>query len=196
MAALQRITVLQPARQPSGGFGECEMRTPLAYKCATCGEMHAGLPMDIGFAKPADFFTIPAAERGRRCALTADWCVIDQRRFYVRGCLYVSVLDADDPFGWGLWARVSQRSFQRYLALYSADGSGEAPFRGRLSVEDRRGYEGLDGHAVRIQLRTAAERPAFTLARSKHLLYREQQQGITLHRVQEMLKTLFPDEFA
>jgi hypothetical protein len=152
--------------------------------------------MDIGFAKPAAFFAVPAPERAQRCALTADWCVIDDRRFYLRGCLYVPVPDAKDFFGWGLWARVAKRSFQRYVALYSADGSEERPFRGRLSVEDRAGYEGLDGQAVMVQLRTATERPSFTLARCRHLLYQEQRQGITLHRVQEILTTLFPEQFS
>jgi hypothetical protein len=150
--------------------------------------------MDVGFAKPADYFAIPEQERGRRCALTDDWCVIDERRFYIRGCLYVLVTDADEQFAWGLWARVGKPAFQRYFALYSADGSEEPPFRGYLCGEHR-GYEGLDGLIVKVQLRTASERPAFVMSRCGHLLYHEQRRGITLHRVQEILATLFQDRF-
>jgi hypothetical protein len=146
--------------------------------------------MDIAFAKPADYFLIPAKQRQRRCTLTSDLCVIDERRFYLRGILYVPVNGAKKRFGWGLWARVSKRTFHRYLELYYADGTEEPPFRGHLSVEDKPGYEGLNGNVVRIQFRTASDRPQFTLGRSKNRLYREQQQGITLHRVHEIVSPL------
>jgi hypothetical protein len=168
----------------------------VSYQCETCGREHVGLPMDVASAKPGDYFTIPAGERDRRCFLTSDVCVIDKSRFYLRGVLYVRVVDAEQPFGWGLWAEVSEQSFKRYRALYSADGTEEPPFRGQLSVEDRPGYEKLDGHTVMIQMRTAAERPTFAMAPSEHLLYREQHNGISLHRVHEILKRLFPKEFA
>ncbi len=133
----------------------------------------------------------PVEERSRRCALTNDWCVIDESRFYIRGCLYVPVMDANDQFAWGLWARISKPAFQRYYELYSADGSQEPAFDGFLCGEQR-GYEGLDGLEVKVQLRTASERPGFILKEYDHLLYLEQQAGITLHGVHEILATLFP----
>jgi hypothetical protein len=167
----------------------------MSYQCETCGREHVGLPMDVASAKPGDFLAIPAGERARRCNLTTDLCVIDKSRFFLRGVLYVRVVDAEAPFGWGLWAEVNEQSFKRYMALYSADGTEERPFRGQLSVEDRPGYEGLDGHTVMIQLRLATERPTFTLAPSEHLLYKEQHEGISMHRVHEILKRLFPKDF-
>jgi hypothetical protein len=167
----------------------------MAFRCATCGQEHDGLPMDIGFGKPADYFAVPEAERARRCTVTADWCVIDQRRFYIRGCVYVPVSDADVPFAWGVWARVAKRPFERYRALAALDGSQEPLFRGSLCGEHR-GYEGLDGHPVMVQMGAAGKRPAFILARSRHLLYREQRDGINLHRVHAILAAMFPQQFA
>jgi hypothetical protein len=149
--------------------------------------------MDIAFAKPADYFAVPEPERKRRCVLTSDWCVIDERCFYIRGVLYVPVTDSAQQFGWGLWARVSKPAFQRYYELYSADASDEPPFRGRLCGEHP-GYEGLDGLEIKVQLRKASERPTFTMIRCGHLLYQEQQNGITLHRVHEILASLFPEQ--
>jgi hypothetical protein len=166
----------------------------VSFRCGTCGQEHVGMPMDVGFGKPADYFALSAEDREHRCVLTSDWCSIDDGSFYIRGCLEVPVTDADGPFVWGIWARVAQSDFQRYLDLYSSDGSHEPPFVGHLCGEHR-GYEGLDGHAVMVQLRTANQRPAFFVERSEHLLYREQQQGISLHRVHEILVSLFPDRF-
>jgi hypothetical protein len=151
--------------------------------------------MDVAFAKPADYIAVLDGERDRRCALTTDWCVIDEQRFYIRGILIVPVTDTADEFGWGLWARIGKPAFQRYYELYSADGAAEPPFRGHLCGEHR-GYEGLDGLEVNVQLRSATERPAFTMLRCGHLLYKEQQRGITLHRVHEILATLFPEQFS
>jgi hypothetical protein len=167
----------------------------MAFKCQTCGQEHEGLPMDIGFARPGDYLSVPPAQRDRRCRFTNDGGVIDGRRYYIRGCAYVPVRDTGDEFAWGLWARVSQADYERYLALFNADGSAEPPFPGRLSVEDRAGYAGLDGHEVRIQLRSATERPSFLLAASDHRLSREQHAGITLHDVEAILHEQFPEQF-
>jgi hypothetical protein len=167
----------------------------VGFQCGICGEQHEGLPLDIGFARPGDYLAVPRGQRERRCRFTNDVGIIDGRRYYIRGCLYVPVVDVGDFFAWGLWAQVSKETFDRYRELYSKDGSQEPPLPGRLSVEDKPGYEGLDGLAVQMQLRSAAERPAFRLEPCDHLLYREQQEGITLHRVQEMLQTLFPEQF-
>ena len=108
--------------------------------------------------------------------------------------LPVPVRDADREFAWGLWARVNRGDFERVQVLWNVDGSKEPPFTGHLSVEDRIGYEGLDGREVLIQLRSASERPAFRLVDGEHRLAREQRDGITLHEVEEMLRKLFPGQ--
>jgi hypothetical protein len=125
--------------------------------------------MDIAFEKPADYFAIPERERERRCALTTDWCVIDERRFYVLGILYVPVIDTAEEFGWGLWARISKAAFQRYYELYSEDASDEPPFRGYIGNEQH-SYEELAGLEIKVQLRKATERPTFTVVPCRHLL--------------------------
>jgi hypothetical protein len=151
--------------------------------------------MDIGFARPGDFLAVPQSQRGRRCQFTDDVGVIDGKRYYIRGVLLVPVQDAEENFAWGLWVRVNQEDFERYRALWNVDGSNEPPFIGHLSVEDKPGYEGLDGSEVEVQFRSASERPSFRLTGSEHRLAREQREGITMHQVQELLHALFPRQF-
>lgn len=167
----------------------------MAFKCRTCGQEHEGLPMDIGFARPGDYLAVPRGQRERRCKFTDDGGIIDGRRYYIRGVALVPVRDTDDQFAWGLWVRVSRKDFERYRTLWNADGSNEPPFSAQLSVEDNPGYEGLDGHEVEVRLRSASERPSFQLVESEHRLSREQREGITLHRVEEMLRELLPGQF-
>jgi hypothetical protein len=163
-----------------------------SFICATCGTKHHGLPSDIGFAKPGAYFSVPARHRDSRCALSSDTCVIDGRRFFIRGILYVPLRGTRRSFGWGFWAEVSGRTFKRYLQLYDADGSKERRYAGKLSVEDsaHEGYEGVDGLGVTIQFGPADERPVFTLRPSRHLLYREQRDGIMPERHHEILEPL------
>ena len=53
------------------------------YKCATCGQHHAELPLVLGAAAPAAYEAVPVAERAERCALSL--CIIDNEHFFVLG---------------------------------------------------------------------------------------------------------------
>ncbi|MBI2928957.1 MAG: DUF2199 domain-containing protein [Verrucomicrobia bacterium] len=166
----------------------------MGFYCKSCGQEHEGLPLDIGQAKPAAYFEVPEGQRAKRCVLTSDGCVIDGKRHFIRGCACVPLRDHDGNFVWGVWAEVSAATFQRYGELYHADATNEPPHPGKLSATIA-GYEGLNGHPVSIQFGTASERPRLTLIPSTNLMYREQTEGITVHRVFEILHALFPKDF-
>jgi hypothetical protein len=51
------------------------------FRCEACGEMHEGMP-GFGAAAPLNYYAIPQAERGARCDLGSDDCVIDRRSFF------------------------------------------------------------------------------------------------------------------
>jgi hypothetical protein len=166
----------------------------MSYVCQCCGETHEGLPLNLAFAKPGAWF---AKTRGRRPAwkLDADMCILGRKRFFLRGCVYVPIHDSRESFVWGVWAEVSEHVFSRYRVLFEADGTGEPPYAGSLSVELDPRFRGMDGLPVTIQFGTASERPRFDLKRSNHWLCRQQQNGVTLHQVHEMLHALFPQHF-
>jgi len=167
----------------------------MAYVCQHCGDTHDGLPLDIGFEKPGAYFLIPEAQRTARCRLTSDSCIIDGERFFIRGCLFVPIHDLEEHFVWGFWAEVSPHVFSRHQALFACDGSREPRHRAVLSVEREKRYTGMDGLLVSVQFTTAEDRPRFVLQPSNHWLCRDQESGITLHRVQEILHRLFPEQF-
>ena len=166
----------------------------MSYICECCGQRHEGLPLNIGFKFPIDYLDVPKRQRKKRCELTSDWCIIDRKRCYLRGVLAIPLRDAGDEFTWGLWAQVSAKDLRRYRDTYGEDRRGQPPTAGILSGAPS-AYPDLDGHPLRIEFGPAGDRPTLTLKRSKHLLYREQRAGITLHRVQEILHIEFPDEY-
>ena len=166
----------------------------MSFVCASCGQRHDGLPLDIGFEFPIDYLDVPKRERKRRCELTSDWCIIDRRRCYLRGVLSVPVHDIGDEFTWGLWAQVSAKDLRRYRNTYGEDCRDQPPSAGILSGAPRP-YPDAEGHPLRIAFGPAGERPTFALKRSKNLLYREQRTGITLCRVQEILHIMNLDDY-
>ncbi len=168
----------------------------MAYICQQCGETHEGLPLDIGFEKPGAYFAMPARQRkSRRWHLSAEACMYADERFFIRGCLMIPVRDTSEFFVWGLWAEVSQHTFERHLALFEADGTSEPLHAGTLSVEQDARYTGMHNLLVTVRFNTAARRPTFELMPSNHWLCRHQQNGITLHQIQETLHRFFPDQF-
>ena len=166
----------------------------MSYVCESCGQRHEGLPLNIGFEFPIDYLDVPKRQRKRRCELTSDWCIIDRKQCYLRGVLAIPLLDLGGEFTWGLWAQVPAKDLHRYRDTYGKDRRKMPPSAGIVSGAPRP-YPDVEGHGLRITFGPAGERPTFALKRSKNLLYREQRAGITLHRVQEILHIMFPDEY-
>jgi hypothetical protein len=53
----------------------------MRFTCTSCGEVHDGFA-DLSFAAPYYYYTVPEAERERRCALSSDLCSIDNERLF------------------------------------------------------------------------------------------------------------------
>jgi hypothetical protein len=68
------------------------------WRCRCCGEVHGELPMHYGTPAPAQWFTIPEAEREERALLSPDVCLIDQRHGFIVGNLEIPVIGLDRPF--------------------------------------------------------------------------------------------------
>jgi hypothetical protein len=158
----------------------------LQYVCATCGERHERIS-GLSAAAPLYYYSVPEAERSRRCRLDPDVCVIDGEFFFVRGCLEVPILGESDPFVWGVWVSLARESFETFLALYpEAHRSHAGPFFGWLSAA-LRGYPDTENLKTRVHLRDHGQRPAIELEPTEHPLAVEQRSGIRVERVGEIL---------
>lgn len=174
----------------------CELRNGTDMLCSSCGKQHSDqLPLDIAYRRPAHYFMVPETERKRRIRESDDLCVIDDRQFLVRGVLYVPILGTSASFGWGFWSLVPEEKFRIIVRRWKEDASDEPVFEGTLSV-DPPGYEGLLGQPVTVQLGSVKSRPQFTFPNSaRHLLAREQRDGISLARAHEIVRMALPHLF-
>ena len=158
----------------------------MRYTCARCDQTHDDLPSLVAEA-PLYFYSIPAEERRRRCRLESETCVVDERFFFVRGCLEVPIHDVEDPFVWGVWVSLSEASFRRFGELIDTpDRSSEAPFFGWLSA-GLRGYPDTENLKTQVHLRDRGERPSIELEPTDHPLAIDQRSGIPLDRVIDIL---------
>ena len=83
---------------PTGGRGQSRMTK--SYECATCGQIHAGLPMSFAAEFPDQYANMAREVRDTRTVISSDQCIIDQQWFFIRGCLDIPILGSDEPFLW------------------------------------------------------------------------------------------------
>jgi hypothetical protein len=155
------------------------------FTCSSCGEVHEGIPT-FGTGAPLIARMIPDAERETRVELGSDDCVVDKERFLIRGCLEIPVVGETDPFVWGVWVDVSQRDFDEWAKSFRLDKRSHlGPYGGYLGTTLPGYPDTFNLHAV-VWLRDSGIRPLVEIPNQDHPLHREQCQGISIERVQEL----------
>jgi hypothetical protein len=159
-----------------------------------CGVHHDDLPMSYGADAPYWYDVIAPEERDRRTELTSDQCVIDEKHFFVRGVLEIPVVDGEGPFIWGVWVSLSEANFLRASELWDRPGrEQEPPYFGWLSTE-LPGYPSTINLKTLVHTRTVGLRPTIEIELTDHPLAKEQEQGITMARVQEIAQQLLHED--
>jgi hypothetical protein len=158
------------------------------FQCTTCGQYHSELPLVLGASTPDVYEAIPVNERDKRCTLGTDQCIIDNEHFFVLGRLQIPILEQKTPFTWLCWVSLSRKNFERACELWHTEGrESEPPYFAWLQ-------SALPYSQSTISLKTnlitqpLGERPLIVLHDSEHALYREQQQGISVARVLQIVE--------
>ncbi|TXI01466.1 MAG: DUF2199 domain-containing protein [Rhizobium sp.] len=164
-----------------------------SFLCATCNELHHGMP-SFGAEAPFSYYQIPAQDLVRRCSLGSDDCVIDERQFFVRGCLEIPVHGYEEPFSWGVWLSLSESSFREWVRTFdAAQRSHVGPFFGWLNTR-LHGYPETLNLKTMVHLRDNGIRPYVELERTDHPLALEQGNGISPDRVAQIFRELVHPE--
>ena len=153
--------------------------------CACCGRVLPKSESELGFDLPDDVFALAKDERKKRCRLSSDACVLDERRFFVRGGLPLPVRGRTEPYHLGVWAEVSRASFSRIYELWTDPAQASEPaYSGTLANSVPLHFSTL-GLLLRVRLTGPTTRPEFYLEGMNHSLYAEQHGGIEEHRALE-----------
>jgi len=163
------------------------------FKCAACGEWHEELPTSFGADAPYWYDVIAPEEREERAELSSDQCVIDGEHYFVRGTLEIPVVDAGEPFSWGVWVSLSEKSFVRMSELWETSGrEKEPPYFGWLSTA-LPCYPNTLNLKTHVHTRPVGLRPLIELEPTEHPLAVEQRTGITMERVKEIVECVLHD---
>jgi hypothetical protein len=125
-----------------------------------------------------------------RIELSSDACVIDEKWFFVRGCLEIPVREHEEPFSWGVWCSLSEENFQRYEKLFDrvAREAGESFFGWLCSAIP--GYPDTQQLKTMVRVRPWPTRPLVHLEPTNHPLAVEQREGLTVERAREIAERI------
>ena len=158
----------------------------MEWKCSTCGKVHTGLTEGYGYDAPDPYNDVPEADRDRRCFLDADYCVVDDEHFFVRGCVEIPIIGQNDPLIWGVWVSLSRQNFERERELVEdAKRVEEPPYFGWLSSRIEI-YPDTYALKTNVLIQPTGMRPLIELEPTEHPLAVEQRTGITVERVRQI----------
>jgi hypothetical protein len=118
--------------------------------------------------------------------MTSDLCVIDESAFFIFANIELPIIDSPDRFVWSVWVSLSMQNFLRARELWHQPGREmEPPYFGWLNSSVPTYPETLN-LKTNVHTRPVGARPFIELERTEHPLAREQRDGITWARVQEI----------
>jgi hypothetical protein len=106
------------------------MAAIFAFKCSCCGDIHEGSP-SMGFRMPDHYASLSEEQRAKLGKFSDDLCTIthkDGTDYFVRGVLEVPIHGVEEPFVWGVWVSLSEKSFKRYVETFDEPVDGDAFF--------------------------------------------------------------------
>lgn len=155
-------------------------------KCKVCNNNLEEVPMCFGGSSPA-LLMVPEDEYSNRVEENADQCIVDGEHFFIRGHIELPVTDAADVFIWSVWVSLSEQSFDHMSENWDSEGrENSEPYFGWLMTN-------LPCYPETLHLKTSVQSqpvgnvPIIKLEPSEHILSQEQQNGINMERVHEIV---------
>jgi hypothetical protein len=161
----------------------------MGFVCSVCGERHEERLMDLSAEVPEHWREVSIRTR-LRSKLADSICWIRERRgeehVYVRGLVELPVPELDDSFRFGVWAEISEDDFD---AVYEGWDDGSLvgfEYPGTLDTSLDYPVE-TRGLPVLLREREGGAAPAIEVLDREHPLGREQHDGISSARVDEIV---------
>jgi hypothetical protein len=165
------------------------MAAIFAFKCSCCGKVHEGSP-SFAFQAPDHYAELSESQKAEMGRLSSDFCTITHARGtdrFIRPVLEVPILGVEEPFVWGVWVSLSERSFNRYRETYDSPVEGDGFFGWVCNQIHLYPYSRTRAADVTVQ--AGRNRPKVILHRGgseDDFLVFDQIHGITIARAQEL----------
>lgn len=165
------------------------MAAIFAFKCSCCGDIHEGSP-SIAFRAPDHYACLSEEQKASIGKLSSDFCTVTHEKgtdYFVRAVLEVPIHGIEEPFLWGVWVSLSEKSFQRYCETYVDPVEGEGFFgwvSNRINV-----YPYPSSRPADVVVQLGNQRPKVILHKGDpedDQLVMDQTEGISVARAQEL----------
>lgn len=165
------------------------MAAIFSFKCSCCGELHEGSP-SFGYRAPDQYATLSEEQKASMGSISDDFCAITHDEgtdYFIRTVLEVPIHGVEDPFLWGVWVSLSERSFDRYYETYDDPVEGETFFG--WVCNDIAIYPRASSRAADVVVQVGKQRPKLVLHKGDaedDQLVLDQTHGISIARAQEL----------
>lgn len=158
------------------------------FKCEQCNEWHEDSP-SFGFNAPAHYYSLSDSDK-ENSLLSNDLCSTVDGNYFIRTILEVPIIDIDEPFMWGVWISVSEKSFNHYTNKKNEDEDEDLThyfgwFQNRLPY-----YPDTLNLKTNAYLQPNNHRPILDLEHTDHPLSIDYHQGISWEKAIEITTIL------
>jgi hypothetical protein len=166
------------------------MAAIFAFTCTCCGKMHEGSP-SFSFEAPWQYASLSQAQQKSMTTLSNDFCTITHEEgtdHFIRAVLEIPIQGVTEPFTWGIWVSLSEKSFRRYAETFNDPVAGEGFFG--WVCNKLPGYPPGDCLATDVVIQAGGLRPKLYLhhdgSGNVEQLVLDQLNGISIARAQEL----------
>jgi hypothetical protein len=165
------------------------MAAIFAFTCSCCGKVHEGSP-SFSFDAPWQYSSLSEEQKASMGRLSSDFCTItdgDETDYFIRTILEIPIHGVAEPFTWGVWVSLSERSFRRYVETYDDPVEGEGFFGWVCNKLPVYSYE--NALATDVVVQTGGLRPKLHLhhgSADDEQIVIDQLNGISVARAQEL----------
>lgn len=130
---------------------------------------------------------VPEAEHKSRVTENTDQCIIDDEHYFIRGHIELKLTGTSEVFIWSVWVSLSEKSFQHMSQHWDEEGrENNEPYFGWL-MTSLPCYPDTQHLKTSVQTQPLGVVPTVSLEPSDHPLSLEQQSGISMGRVHEIV---------
>lgn len=165
-----------------------KIRPTKLQTCVSCGLAHRLEDMQVGFGRPDLYFSLEDHVRAEHWRETRDFAQLAEDRFFIRCLAEIPIERRRHKFAYGVWTEVTAQNFYRYADIFLEPLQRNEPAFDGTIANYVQGYEPTTlGLHVSVKLRSDRIRPWVTVKAADHPLAMEQERGITVDRVLEIL---------
>lgn len=100
------------------------MSQVFSFQCSKCDVIHKGIP-SFSFDTPALYYDIPESERETRVFLTSESCVIDDKYYFAKGLLELTVDGLTERLAFTPWVSLSESNFYQFQDSLNVENASE-----------------------------------------------------------------------